>query len=155
MSRMLIVDPAKCTNCRLCELACSLAKTGAFAPTKSRITVHAFAGDFKHLPLTCFQCAEAPCAKVCPAGALVQGDGLVRLVKEACIGCRMCMLACPFGVIAFDPAARVISKCDTCGGDPECVRFCAPGALEFREAALAALPKGREFARRLAEAGRG
>ena len=79
----------------------------------------------------------------------------MRFVKEACIGCRMCMLACPFGVIAFDGEARVIAKCDTRSGDPECVRFCAAGALEFREAALAAVPKGRDFARRVAEAAKG
>lgn len=155
MNRMLVADPAKCTNCRLCEMACSLVTTGAFAPTRSRIKVHVFAEEFKHIPLTCFQCADAPCVKVCPAGALLQGDSLVRFVKEACIGCRMCMLACPFGVIAFDPEARVISKCDTCGGDPECVRFCTPGALQFREAGLATIPKGRDFARRVAEAAKG
>jgi anaerobic carbon-monoxide dehydrogenase iron sulfur subunit len=105
MSRMIVVDPAKCTNCKMCELACSLVKTGAFAPSRSRIRVHVFAKEFKYIPLACFQCAAAPCVKVCPAGALVQGDGLVRFVAEACIGCRMCMLGCPFGVIAFDSAA--------------------------------------------------
>lgn len=155
MSRMIVVDMTKCTNCRMCEMACSLATTGAFAPTRSRIRVHVFAEHFKHVPVTCFQCADAPCAKVCPAGALLQGDGLLRFVKEACIGCRMCMLACPFGVISFDSEARVIAKCDTCSGDPECVRFCAYGALEFRESELAAAPKGRDFARRVAEAAKG
>jgi Fe-S-cluster-containing hydrogenase component 2 len=155
MTRMIAVDIAKCTNCRMCEMVCSLATTGAITPTKSRIRVYAFAEEFKHIPLTCFQCADAPCVKVCPAGALLQGDGLVRFVKSACIGCRMCMLACPFGVIAFDSEERVIAKCDTCDGDPECVRFCAPGALAFRESALAVVPKGRDFARRVAEAARG
>lgn len=155
MSRMIVADMTKCTNCRMCEMACSLATTGAFAPTCSRIRVHVFAEHFKHVPVTCFQCAEAPCVKVCPAAALLQGDGLVRFVKEACIGCRMCMLACPFGVISFDSETRVIAKCDTCSGDPECVRFCAYGALEFRESELAAAPKGRDFARRVAEAAKG
>ena len=155
MSRMIVADMTKCTNCRMCEMACSLATTGAFAPTQSRIRVHVFGEHFKHVPVTCFQCADAPCVKVCPASALLQGDGLVRFVKEACIGCRMCMLACPFGVISFDGEARVIAKCDTCSGDPECVRFCAYGALEFRESELAAVPKGRDFARRVAEAAKG
>ena len=155
MTRMIAVDIAKCTNCRMCEMVCSLATTGAIAPTKSRIRVYVFAEEFKHIPLTCFQCADAPCVKVCPAGALLQGDGLVRFVKSACIGCRMCMLACPFGVIAFDSEERVIAKCDICDGDPECVRFCACGALTFRESALAAVPKGRDFARRVAEAASG
>jgi len=79
----------------------------------------------------------------------------VRFVKEACIGCRMCMLACPFGVISFESEEGVIAKCDTCDGDPECVRFCTPHALEFRESELADVPKGRDFARRVAEAAKG
>jgi Fe-S-cluster-containing hydrogenase component 2 len=54
-------------------------------------------------------------------------------------------------VIAFDSAAGLIAKCDTCDGDPECVRFCTPRALEFRESELADVPKGRDFARRVAE----
>ncbi|MFB3818820.1 MAG: 4Fe-4S dicluster domain-containing protein [Candidatus Methylomirabilales bacterium] len=152
MTAMLVVDPARCTGCRMCELACSLAKTGAFAPALSRIRVHVFAEDFKHIPLACFQCSDAPCARACPAAALLQGDGLVRFVREKCIGCRMCMLACPFGVISFDDETRAIAKCDTCDGDPECVKFCAYGTLTFREGSLAAAPKGRDFARRVADA---
>ena len=155
MSRMIVVDPDKCTNCRMCELACSLVTTGAFAPAQSRIRIHAFPEEFKYIPLTCFQCAAAPCAKVCPAGALVQGNGLVGFVKEACIGCRMCMLACPFGVISFDSAEGVIAKCDTCGGEPECVTFCTPRALEYRELEWGGVPKGRDFARRFLTAAQG
>ncbi|HSB68346.1 MAG TPA: 4Fe-4S dicluster domain-containing protein [Candidatus Methylomirabilis sp.] len=155
MSRMIVVDTAKCTNCRMCELACSLTTTGAFAPSQSRIRVHAFAEEFKYIPLTCLQCAAAPCVKVCPAGALLQGEELVRFVPQACIGCRMCMLACPFGVISFDSAEGVIAKCDTCNGDPECVKFCTSRALEFRESALGDVPRGRDFARRVVEAARG
>jgi carbon-monoxide dehydrogenase iron sulfur subunit len=155
MSRMIVVDTTKCTSCRMCEMACSLAKTGGFAPSRSRIKVHVFAEDFKHIPVTCFQCADAPCVKVCPAGALLQSEGLVRFVKDACIGCRMCMLACPFGVIQFEAEERVIAKCDTCAGDPECVKFCAYGALEFRESELAAAPRGRDFARKVADAAKG
>ena len=152
MSRYIVVKPERCTNCRMCELACSLSKTGTFAPTKSRIKIHVFGEEFKHVPVTCFQCADAPCARACPAGALLQGDGLVRFVPEACIGCKMCMLACPFGVISFDEERRVIAKCDTCGGDPECVRFCNYDALEFREAELASATKARDFARKVADA---
>ena len=152
MSKIITVNPEKCTNCKMCELACSIVKEGAFSPIKSRIRVNVFAEEFKHIPITCFQCADAPCVRVCPAGALVQETGLVRFVPEACIGCRMCMLACPFGVISFDQAEGVIAKCDTCDGDPECVRFCAYGALEHRETDLASVTRERDFARRVAEA---
>jgi Fe-S-cluster-containing hydrogenase component 2 len=67
----------------------------------------------------------------------------------------MCLLACPFGVISFDAERGIIAKCDTCGGDPECVRFCAPRAIEFRESELAAASREREFAEKIARAMRG
>jgi len=58
-------------------------------------------------------------------------------------------------VILFEAEERVIAKCDTCNGDPECVRFCPYGALEFRDSELAAAPRGRDFARKVAEAAKG
>jgi len=152
MNKIIAVNPDKCTNCKLCEMACALKKTGAFDPLKSRIKVNVFAQEFRHIPVTCFQCADAPCVKVCPAGALLQGEGVVRFVPEACIGCKMCMLACPFGVISFDEEQGLIYKCDQCGGDPECVKFCAYGALEYRESDLASKTRERDFARKVMEA---
>jgi carbon-monoxide dehydrogenase iron sulfur subunit len=50
-----------------------------------------------------------------------------------CAGCKMCLLACPSGSIHFDPDAQVSRKCDLCGGDPSCVKFCISGALQFLE----------------------
>jgi Fe-S-cluster-containing hydrogenase component 2 len=81
--------------------------------------------------MVCMQCEDAPCIPVCPSGALVRATdtNAVVVVKDRCVGCRMCALACPFGAINYwDGKAQ---KCDLCGGDPECVRFCAPGALRF------------------------
>jgi Fe-S-cluster-containing hydrogenase component 2 len=46
----------------------------------------------------------------------------------------MCLLACPYGVIRFDVAAPVARKCDLCGGDPSCVKYCISGALQYVEA---------------------
>jgi Fe-S-cluster-containing hydrogenase component 2 len=155
MSKIITVNPEKCTNCKMCEMACSFKKTDSFSPLKSRIRVNVFAAEFSHIPVTCFQCADAPCVKVCPAGALLQGEGLVRFVQEACIGCKMCMLACPFGVISFDEEVGRIYKCDTCDGDPECVRFCPFDALEYRESDLASATKGRDFARKVMESAKG
>ena len=50
----------------------------------------------------------------------------------------MCLLACPLGDIHFDREAGVAGKCDLCGGDPACVRFCTSGALRYIEAEGAA-----------------
>jgi anaerobic carbon-monoxide dehydrogenase iron sulfur subunit len=152
MKKILAVNPERCTNCKLCELACSAAKQGAFNPLRSRIRVNSFPDQHAYVPLACFQCDDAPCARACPSGALVQEEAMVRFDEKACIGCRMCMLACPFGVISFDTERGVIAKCDTCSGDPECVRFCAAGALEFRESELAGASRARDFARRIAQA---
>lgn len=153
MSKVIVIDQKKCTNCRLCELSCSMVKSAEFNPIKSRIKVNAFASDAAYIPMVCFQCGDAPCVDVCPTGSLTKAPDSVNHDDETCIGCRMCMLGCPFGVISYDSARRVIAKCDTCDGDPECVRFCPTGALEYKESELASVTKGRDFARKVAEAG--
>jgi len=55
-------------------------------------------------------------------------------------------------VISFDFSRGVTTKCDNCGGDPECVRFCAPGAIAYKESELAHLARGRNFARKIVDA---
>ena len=52
---------------------------------------------------------------------------------DKCIGCKMCMNACPLGNISFHPTLRKVFKCDLCGGDPECAKFCPSGAIQFVE----------------------
>ena len=154
MSKVLVVNHKKCTNCRLCELSCSMVKTGEFSPTKSKIRVNAFPKDAAYTPLACFQCGDAPCVDVCPTGSLSKTPALVKHDDDTCIGCRMCMLACPFGVISYDSAQGVITKCNTCDGNPECVQFCPTGALEYKESDLADATKGKDFAQKIVEASR-
>lgn len=69
--------------------------------------------------------------KVCPNGSIYLDDVLntVRIKVHDCIGCKMCYSACPFGAMGFDAERGTAFKCDLCGGDPECVRRCEPGAL--------------------------
>ena len=57
----------------------------------------------------------------------------MEIDPERCAGCKMCLLACPYGAIRFDARGRVARKCDLCGGDPQCVKFCISGALQFVE----------------------
>ena len=147
--KMLAIDPGRCTNCRMCELACSFSKTGEFGLLKSRIRVHPFPEECTFVPLACFQCADAPCARTCPTSALTREEGLVRYNADNCIGCKMCMLACPFGVISFEAESGTISKCDTCDGDPECVKFCTAGALRFTDADTAGIGKEEDLAERV------
>jgi len=105
------------------------------------------------LPMLCQQCEDAPCVAICPQDALSRDPTLDRVVLDydLCIGCKMCVTACPFGGMGIDIVARRVVKCDLCDGDPTCVRFCDPGALEFVPATAANLRKKRDVGRKLAD----
>ena len=55
----------------------------------------------------------------------------VTLDSHRCIGCSMCLAACPFGAIWYDAGSKRIIKCDLCGGDPECIKWCFTEAIRF------------------------
>lgn len=69
----------------------------------------------------------------CPTKACYQDAESVRVLidNKKCIGCRTCVVACPFGHAHYDPVARVSVKCDYCEGEPECVRVCEPKAITY------------------------
>jgi Fe-S-cluster-containing dehydrogenase component len=58
-------------------------------------------------------------------------NGLVRIDEELCIGCEACVSQCPFGVMMALPEKVV--KCELCNGDPQCVKYCATGAIEYAD----------------------
>lgn len=87
------------------------------------------------LPTMCQQCENAPCVSVCPTGASYRDeDGVVLVDKEKCIGCKYCMMACPYGVRSWNTAEKCVEKCTLCGHLtsqdklPACVKSCAAGA---------------------------
>lgn len=101
-------------------------------------------GSERSLPVMCQHCAEPPCADVCPTGAsFKRADGIVLVDKHRCIGCRYCMLACPYKARSFvhetvsDQAPHAprgkgtVESCTLCvhrvdrGGTPACVEACA------------------------------
>ncbi len=135
MGKFIEVNIEKCTACRICEFACSTHHFGEINPSKSRIKVTIISRDFFYYPNICQQCAKAPCVESCPTDALVRNveTGAIEVDKDECIGCRKCVLACPFGAMGFHMEEKVADKCDLCGGDPECVKHCFYGALEFKE----------------------
>jgi Fe-S-cluster-containing hydrogenase component 2 len=112
-------------------MVCSQKATGTFRPSRSSIRIEIDTEDAFYFPMVCIQCDEAPCIDECPTDALVRdaGTGAVVLVADRCEECGKCEPACPYGVI--DCADGKPGKCDLCGGDPECVRFCSPGALRY------------------------
>jgi len=153
MEKILLVDYKKCTGCRLCEMVCSIEHAGVNSPSRSRIHVIKWQWEGFELPMLCQQCEEAPCIAVCPKSALSRDPCLSRVVLDydLCIGCKMCVIACPFGGIGIDTAVRQVIKCDLCDGDPACVRFCDPGALQFVSASSVNLMKKRDAGVKLSE----
>ena len=138
MPKQLRIFPEKCIGCKSCELACSLVSKGEMNPSKSRITVISFIeGKYSlpfNIPLTCKQCKDAPCLRLCPVGAISLSKDKMKAVvinHEACIGCGQCVTACPFGAILFDREEKKAFKCELCGGGPECASICPTGAIIF------------------------
>jgi len=98
-------------------------------PGKSRIVI---VSDWRYrlnAPVVCHQCTQPPCARPCPVAAISRDGGIVRIDYERCIGCGLCAAECPFGAIV-QLESKVI-KCELCGGEPRCIRFCETGALEY------------------------
>ena len=141
MPQRLKINPQRCLGCRSCELACALENDGVMATGRSRIAVISFMesrayGLPYHFPTTCRQCADAPCLTACPENALIRdrkGGHLLRIDAEQCTGCRLCIGACPYGVIGFDRTSRKARKCELCHGNPACVRICPSGAIQLEQ----------------------
>lgn len=135
MAKGIVISPDKCTGCRICELACSFNKSDSFNPKDAAISVLEFYEVGLQVPMTCLQCDEPHCAAVCPVNALEKDEetGVVNYDRERCIGCKMCVSACPFGNMTYSPRLKEVIKCDECGGDPQCVKLCPSGALEYKE----------------------
>ena len=135
MPKVLKVVPELCTGCNQCALACAWIQTGAFEPNAAVIRVQFYGEQLRFAPYTCFQCDEAWCMPVCPTNAIaVEGSTGARLViEEACVGCGLCTIACPFGTIFLSMDTGKARKCDLCRGDPACVRVCPTDALQYVE----------------------
>ncbi len=161
---IIYVDIERCLGCLSCYFACatehSLTKTTYTAPYEvptpiSRIRVVPALGY--NVPIRCMHCEKPPCVEVCPTEALYKvAEGPVLLREDLCIGCKGCILACPYGAISLDLGKKVIAKCDFCvdrvrkGLTPACVEACPTGALRYGrvEEALYELRKrkAKEFA---------
>jgi len=133
MEKTLVITPSRCTACRTCELACSFKHVGPHGLGISRIRAFMF-GDERNQVITCFQCDDAACAKVCPVEALTRNE-ITRAIdvnEDRCIGCGLCTIACPFGHMNHDGGKNIAVKCDLCKGEPACAAFCPTGTLEYK-----------------------
>lgn len=115
---------------------------GAFNPRNARIRVEnnrevGLNKPIKNIdqPHVCRQCNPSPCADSCPADAFDMNEALsIRVIDpDRCIGCEQCSSECPYNMIVFREYNKEMKagKCDLCGGDPLCVRYCPVGALTF------------------------
>lgn len=134
MGKVVIVEPMKCTGCLSCMITCSSINEGIGDLNISRIKVTPFRDEGFFVPGVCQQCEIPYCALVCPVNALTKDSEtrVVKVEKNKCIGCKMCLMGCPFGSMTF--VGSTSAKCNTCGGNPACVKVCRWGALEYGEA---------------------
>ncbi|HRI58654.1 MAG TPA: 4Fe-4S dicluster domain-containing protein [Saprospiraceae bacterium] len=175
---VMVIDLARCKNLRKCHDACEAMHH--CGPDKEFLKVlkmqdNKLAAPFWQ-PTMCFHCDEPPCVKVCPVDATYKrSDGIVLIDTDRCIGCRFCMVACPYSARTFDwsepaipleiahqhyspetsvPAKKgTVSKCDFCpdvvrkGEMPHCVSACPNGVFYFGDEYEDAVSNGDETVR--------
>ncbi len=162
----VIAEPSKCIGCRTCEISCVAAHSDSniflaegevgFTPRLEVIKTETVT-----TPVQCRQCKNAQCVKACPNGSLTYDEnGIVLVNEETCIGCKKCVVACPFGAMSMGPVYKegekvlqarlnvkeegnsslkvkmVATKCDTCKGregGPACIEACPTAALKIVE----------------------
>jgi formate dehydrogenase beta subunit len=175
-----LVDLTRCIGCRKCEEACN--RVNALPPPARsfedptvlnrprRPDEKAFTVVNRYFPgqrdasnqlvptfvkIQCMHCQEPACASACIVGALTKKEnGAVHYDVTRCIGCRYCMVACPFEIPAYeyhDPITPRVMKCTFCferiseaGGLPGCAEICPTEAITFgRRKTLLAVAKKR------------
>ncbi|PWB68066.1 MAG: 4Fe-4S ferredoxin [Holophagae bacterium] len=159
----VLMDTVACIGCRKCEWACNVENRLSDAPAStfdnlkvvdaprrpehdSFTVVNRFRSpaDRDHswtVKLQCMHCADPACASACLVGALAKDQtGPVTYDAWKCIGCRYCMVACPFQIPAYEynkPVQPQVRKCTFCaprlaeGRSPACVAICPNEALTF------------------------
>ncbi|MBC2582333.1 4Fe-4S dicluster domain-containing protein [Clostridium sp. DJ247] len=159
----VIANSNSCIGCKACEIACFAVhnKTNNVAATVGTVTtpiiprLNVIKGENYSVPIQCRHCEDAPCANVCPVGAIKQDNNAIIIDEKLCIGCKTCLIACPVGAIDLLPeyyngeevmqinlkeskenelnnkVKSIAYKCDLCkeSGKPACVTACPQNAL--------------------------
>jgi len=161
----MVIDLKRCVGCQACTIACKVENFTPLGVFLARVLTKEY-GEYPSVrrefwPVLCNNCADPACVKVCPTGATLQReDGIVTIDAQKCIGCRYCMMACPYRVRFFlarkesyfstgptpyesfgeehkDYQTGTTVKCDFCldrvdkGLEPACVRVCPAKARYF------------------------
>jgi Fe-S-cluster-containing dehydrogenase component len=101
-----VIDLKRCYGCYSCQVTCKAEHLTPPGVSWARV-LKGERGKYpavirQSLPIMCMQCADPECMKVCPTGATEKrADGIVTVDKEACVGCKYCAVACPYGARNF------------------------------------------------------
>jgi anaerobic carbon-monoxide dehydrogenase iron sulfur subunit len=146
VKKRILINEEYCIGCRLCEVYCITQHSS------SKNILKAYKGEYPRpasgivfeergytsFALQCRHCDEPLCVEACLTGAMYldEGTGYVLHNRDQCVGCWMCIMVCPFGVIKPDLEQGVVaSKCDLCveAEYPACVAHCPNGAIRLVE----------------------
>lgn len=144
MNRFIVADAASCIGCHVCEIACVTAHHQDVWPQQRRDflpRIHIVFHRKESRAATCHHCNDAPCVTSCPTQALYLANDSIQLRQAQCIGCKNCVLACPFGAIEMTSSAadapQLAQKCDLCSehasGQQACVAACPTQALKLMD----------------------
>ncbi|MFO7567054.1 MAG: 4Fe-4S dicluster domain-containing protein [Enhygromyxa sp.] len=135
-----VIDNTRCIGCHACSTACKSENEvplGVHRTWVKYVEHGAYPDVRRTFQVTrCNHCENPPCVRICPVTAMYQRtDGIVEFDKDACIGCKACMQACPYDAIHVDPETRTAAKCHYCahrveiGLEPACAVVCPTEAI--------------------------
>lgn len=150
-NRFIVADANKCIGCKTCEIACVMSHTNDInvSPENFQPRLRVIKGMTVTVPVMCRQCDNAPCANACPTNAIIRKANSIQVIQERCIGCKTCVIACPFGAMTVTVSDLMQSsenthqsqkaqaiKCDLCidnPAGPACVSVCPTKTLSLIE----------------------
>lgn len=116
----MVVRQGLCIDCELCIKACNETNNVPDYGYRTRILTKkvsdAIGRKKEFIPILCNHCNEPPCCRACPTKATYKdrNNGIVMMDSEKCIGCKMCVLACPYEARYFNAERHAIDKCNFC-----------------------------------------
>ncbi|MBW2196089.1 MAG: 4Fe-4S binding protein [Deltaproteobacteria bacterium] len=132
MRGTILINPEECIDCKACEEECASIHQESCLVVETR--------EDLSIPVLCQHCDAAICAMVCPTAAIKRMGmkGPVIVDNDLCVGCRSCIIVCPYGVLKLKKNGKGIVKCDLCierldrMEKPACVEACPTDALTFK-----------------------
>lgn len=137
-----VIDLSKCIDCNACMVGCKAENGVPVGHHRIWVYEHGPEGKFPNLkmsfePGNCMHCENPPCVDACPTEATYkEANGIIAINPDRCIGCKACMVACPYQARYYDEKKSKVDKCSFCehrlkaGLDTACVHTCMTGARQ-------------------------